>query len=115
MLCACDFFAEQLQGVFRNNVITFSSCPRFIDLKDDTCLKDKLEIMLSYSEVANTNIEAVFDLILEMAKSNDVPANEIPKQVLVISDMEFDSARFSKISVHRRCHQRARRIIASVD
>ena len=62
------YFAEQLQGVFRNNVITFSSCPRFIDLKDDTCLKDKLEIMLSYSEVANTNIEAVFDLILEMTK-----------------------------------------------
>lgn len=86
------YFAEQLQGVFHNKAITFSSHPQFIDLKEDTSLKDKLEIMFSYGEVANTNIEAVFDLILEMAKSKDVPNEELPKQVLVISDMEFDMA-----------------------
>lgn len=32
------------------------------------------------------------DLILEMAKCNDVPEEELPKQVLIISDMEFDAA-----------------------
>ena len=86
------YFAEQLQGVFRNKAITFSERPQFIDLKDNTSLKDKLEIMFSHGEVANTNIEAVFDLILEMAKCNDVPRDELPKQVLIISDMEFDAA-----------------------
>ncbi|MGN0438041.1 MAG: DUF2828 family protein [Lachnospiraceae bacterium] len=43
-------------------------------------------------DVANTNIEAVFDLILDMAKCKSVPREELPKQVLIISDMEFDAA-----------------------
>lgn len=86
------YFAEQLQGVFHNKAITFSGRPQFIDLKENTSLKDKLEIMRSHCEVANTNIEAVFDLILEMARCKDVPREELPKQVLVISDMEFDEA-----------------------
>lgn len=61
-------------------------------LKENTSLKDKLEIMFAHNEVANTNIEAVFELILEMAKCNEVPREELPKQVLIISDMEFDAA-----------------------
>ena len=86
------YFAEQLKGVFHNKAITFSGHPQFIDLKENTSLKDKLEIMFAHDEVANTNIEAVFDLILDMAKCKNVPREELPKQVLVISDMEFDAA-----------------------
>ena len=92
----CDslaiYFAEQLKGVFHNKAITFSSRPQFIDLKDNTKLKDKLEIMRAYNEVSNTNIKAVFDLLLDMAVSHAVPAKELPGQVLIISDMEFDEA-----------------------
>lgn len=86
------YFAEQLKGVFHNKAITFSGEPQFIDLQNGTGLKDKLEILRAYAEVANTNIEAVFDLLLQMAVSNEVPAEELPGQVLLISDMEFDSA-----------------------
>ena len=86
------YFAEQLKGVFHNKAITFSSRPQFIDLKDNTKLKDKLEILRAYSEASNTNIKAVFDLLLEMAVSHAVPAEELPGQVLIISDMEFDQA-----------------------
>ena len=86
------YFAEQLKGVFHNKAITFSSRPQFIDLKDNTKLKDKLEIMHAYSEISNTNIKAVFDLLLAMAVSHEVPAEELPGQVLIISDMEFDQA-----------------------
>lgn len=86
------YFAEQLKGIYHNKAISFSERPRLIDLKENTSLKDKLEIMYSYSEIANTNIEAVFDMLLKMAISNEVPEDELPKQVLIISDMEFDSA-----------------------
>ena len=86
------YFAQQLQGVFRNKAITFSMTPQFIDLEKGKSLKDKLEIMLAHNEVANTNIKAVFDMLLAMAVSNQVPKEQLPKQVLVLSDMEFDSA-----------------------
>lgn len=86
------YFAEQLKGVFHNKAITFSAHPQFIDLEKGQSLKEKLEIMLAHNEVANTNIEAVFDMLLNMAISNEVLPEELPKQVLIISDMEFDAA-----------------------
>jgi hypothetical protein len=47
--------------------------------------------MYSHSEVANTNIEAVYDLILQTAINNNLKQEDIPANVLLISDMEFDS------------------------
>lgn len=86
------YFAEQLKGPFHNKAITFSEHPKFIEFQEDSSLKDKLEIMYAHNEVANTNIKAVFDLILALAKRKDVPREELPKQLLIISDMEFDEA-----------------------
>lgn len=86
------YFAEQLKGVYRNKVISFSETPQFIDLSKGNSLKEKLEIMSAYNEVANTNIEAVFELLLALAMDNNVPKEMLPKQVLIISDMEFDRA-----------------------
>lgn len=86
------YFAQQLKGVFHNKAITFSARPQFIDLNRGRNLKEKLEILLAYNEVANTNIEAVFDLLLDLASDRKVPREMIPKQVLIISDMEFDEA-----------------------
>lgn len=86
------YFAEQLKGIFHNKAITFSTNPRLIDLDKGKNLKEKLEILFAYNEVSNTNIGAVFDMLLDMAVSNEVPEEELPKQVLIISDMEFDEA-----------------------
>lgn len=86
------YFAQQLKGVFHNKAITFSAQPQFIDLDKGKTLKEKLEIMHWHNEVENTNIEAVFDMLLDMALSHEVPAQELPKQLLIISDMEFDRA-----------------------
>ena len=86
------YFAEQLSGVFHDKAITFSSRPKFIELNKGKSLKEKLEIMNAHNEIANTNIEAVFDLLLSMAVSRKVPKEQLPNQVLIISDMEFDMA-----------------------
>ena len=43
--------------------------------------------------VDNTNIEATFDLLLDTAMRNGCKQDEIPQNLIIISDMEFDSAR----------------------
>ena len=40
--------------------------------------------------MANTNLEAVFNLILQTAVKYKVPQKELPARLLIISDMEFD-------------------------
>lgn len=83
------YFAERNQGVFRNHFITFSSRPRLVELKGADIL-EKVQYCASFNECANTNLEAVFDLILHAAVKNRVPQSELPAKLYIISDMEFD-------------------------
>lgn len=84
------YFAENNTGEFKNKYITFSERPKFVDFKNCNSLADKARLALNYSEIANTNIEAVFDLILTTAKKFNVAQEDMPKNILIISDMEFD-------------------------
>ena len=86
------YFAERLSGPFKDQYITFSKHPQLVDLRGASTLRKKLDIARSHSEVANTNIEAVFDLILQTAVKNYLKQEELPRSVLIISDMEFDIA-----------------------
>lgn len=85
------YFAEHLKGQFYNKFITFSSRPEMIDMSNATSLRDKLEICDAHADCSNTNLKAVFDLILSTAISNNLEQNELPKNILIVSDMEFDS------------------------
>ncbi|NCB03439.1 MAG: DUF2828 family protein, partial [Spirochaetia bacterium] len=85
------YFAERCSGEFKNKYITFSSRPQLVSLNGDT-LADNLCIASSHNECSNTNIEAVFNLILTIAIRNKMTQEEIPQNILIISDMEFDSA-----------------------
>ncbi len=83
------YFAEHNTGAFRNHFIEFSARPQLIELKGET-FADRLRYAASFNEIANTDIEAVFDLILSAAVRNDVPQSELPAKLIIISDMEFD-------------------------
>ncbi len=84
------YFAEHGKGAFSNHFIEFSARPRLIGIKGET-FADRLRYVASFNEVANTNIEAVFDLILNAAVHNRVPQEELPEKLVIISDMEFDA------------------------
>lgn len=85
------YFAERLSGPYKDKYITFSMNPRLVNLAGATTLNGKLQIALRHNEVADTNIEKVFDLILATAVKNHLKQEEMPKNILVISDMEFNS------------------------
>lgn len=86
------YFAERSSGEFKDKYITFSSRPQLVDFSRSKSLRDKIAIALEHNEVANTNIEAVFDLILNTAISNNMSQEDMPANVLIIPDMEFDGA-----------------------
>ena len=86
------YFAERSSGQFKDKYITFSTRPQLVDLGKAQSLRDKIAIALNYSECSDTNIEAVFDLILSTAKNSGMRQEDMPANVLVISDMEFNSA-----------------------
>lgn len=85
------YFAERSSGQFKDQYITFSENPQLVDLSKGKNLRDKLRIAYSHNEVANTNIEAVFNLILTTAINNRMAQEDLPQNILIISDMEFDA------------------------
>ena len=85
------YFAERSSGQFKDNYITFSENPRLVDFSNAKSLREKIEIAYRYNEVANTNIEAVFNLILQTAINKNMTQDELPQNILILSDMEFDS------------------------
>lgn len=86
------FFAERCEGEFHNKVIEFSSYPEFIDLSHCKTLADKYNEMSQHDDCSNTNLEKVFDLLLVTAIGNNLPQEELPQRLLIVSDMEFDQA-----------------------
>ena len=85
------YCAEHNSGPFANYYISFASRPQMIRT-DGVDFVDKVDRIYRTNLVDNTNIEAVFDLMLNVAKRPGVKESDIPKNVIIISDMEFDSA-----------------------
>ena len=63
-----------------------------VDLSSGNSLHDRIGIALTHNEVADTNIEAVFDLILQTAINANMKQDELPTNILILSDMEFNMA-----------------------
>lgn len=83
------YFAERNKGAFKNHFITFSENPQMIEIKGSNIV-DKMKNIMKHKEVANTNIQKVFEVILNTAIKNKVPQSELPTTIYIISDMEFD-------------------------
>ena len=84
------YFAERSSGDFKDKYITFSSRPQLVDFSKCKNLHDKLQTALMHNEVADTNIEKVFDLILTTAINGHMHQEDLPQNILIISDMEFN-------------------------
>ena len=86
------YFAERCTGAFKDKFITFSSRPQFVDMSGCKTLADKAKLLQRYDECSNTNVEAVFNLILDLAVRHRMAQKDLPKNILILSDMEFDGA-----------------------
>lgn len=83
------YISERNQGAFKDAFITFSGNPQLQYLKGD--INQRLSQLEEADWGNNTNLVAVFELILRKAIETNAPQDIMPKTILVISDMEFDS------------------------
>ena len=75
---------------FKDYFISFSETPKFHRIKGNTFIEKCNSIKLG--DIASTNIQAVFDLILDRAEAMNIPKSDMPKMLFIVSDMEFNQA-----------------------
>lgn len=83
------YCAEKAKGPFAGHFMTFSNNPKLVKVEGvDFC--DKVARMERAEWGGSTNIEAAFDLMLKTAIENHCAQDDLPKDLIVISDMEFN-------------------------
>lgn len=85
------YMAERSGGPFAGHYISFSSEPQLIETEGIDFV-DKVARIYNTNLIENTNIEATFDLILNTALRTKATQKELPQNIVIISDMEFDHA-----------------------
>jgi len=82
------YLADKNTGKFKDTFLTFSSRPELLHLKGN--INQKIDQMVKSKWEMNTNLHAAFNKILDVAVKGNVPQEEMPSMVLILSDMQFD-------------------------
>ena len=84
------YISERMAGAFKDQFITFSERPQMHKVSGD--LASRVNQIRRSDWGYNTNLQAVFDLVLSAAVKNCVSESEMPTKLIILSDMEFDQA-----------------------
>jgi len=82
------YVSERNRGIFKDQFITFSSRPQM--LKTTGSLSERMTQMARSNWEMSTDLNAAFKLILDSAVNGNVPAEEMPDTILILSDMQFN-------------------------
>ena len=86
------YCAEKANGPFAGHYVSFSRNPRLVKVEGvDFC--DKVDRIIRTDLCENTDIEKTFDMLLDTAIRNGCSQEDLPQNIIIISDMEFDRAR----------------------
>lgn len=92
------YFAQHNTGLYHNQYMTFTNQPHFVNIKEGASLLENVQKVAAAGVGYSTNLEKAFQEVLDVAVANRVPANQMPKTFVVISDMEID--RYMRPSRH---------------
>ena len=85
------YFAERNQGAYHNLFMTFSENPKIVELKGRDIF-DKVSFISKADWGGSTNFGAAMWLVLNIAVRNRCKQEDLPKALICITDMEFNSA-----------------------
>jgi len=84
------YISERNTDPFKDAFITFDTNPELLVVKGS--LSERHRQMASSPWGGSTNLEKAFSLILNQAVTHKVSQDEMPTMLLILSDMEFNSA-----------------------
>lgn len=86
------YIAERnTSDAFRNTFLTFSSEPQLCQITGDS-LGERVMSLSQADWGYNTDLQAVFDTVLSSAQRYSVPQADMPAKLIIVSDMQFDTA-----------------------
>lgn len=78
-------------NLFKNKVITFTEKSEFHNIEGET-LKDRINSIKKMNWGYSTNFESVAEIIVDFGKKYSILDKDMPKKIIVLSDMQFDEA-----------------------
>lgn len=84
------YISERNEGNFKDAFVTFSNNPQLQYLTGG--LKERLNKLRKSDWGMSTDLEAVFNLILNQAKTYNIPQDKMPTKIMILSDMQFNQA-----------------------
>jgi len=82
------YISERNEGSFQNAFLTFSGRPEIQYLYGS--LSQRIRQLETANWEMNTNLEAAFKSILDIAKNEGISQEYMPDTILILSDMQFD-------------------------
>jgi hypothetical protein len=82
------YLADKNTGKFKDTFLTFSETPALMNLSGNVV--QKAEQMIKSNWAMSTNLHAAFNKILDVAIKGNVPQDEMPEMLLILSDMQFN-------------------------
>ena len=84
------YFAQHATSDYHNLYMTFTDRPHFVSLDGCETLYSAIRKVASTNVGYSTNLSAAFKYILNHAITNNIKPEDMPKALVVISDMEID-------------------------
>ena len=84
------YFAQRNKGIYHNTFMTFSSDPQYFYINEGASLQSNINKVAHSPWGMSTNLTGAMEKILQDAVANNIKPEEMPKALVVISDMEID-------------------------
>lgn len=84
------YFAERNKGAFEGFYMTFTDEPHYIKVQKGNSLYQNVSAVRNTDIGYSTNLEKAFLQVLHTCVVNNIPQEDVPKALVVISDMEIN-------------------------
>ena len=82
------YLADKNTGPLKDIFMTFSAKPS-LELLRGNVVQKVMQLKNAHWSM-NTDLNSAFETLLNVAVSNKIPADKMPKMILILSDMQFD-------------------------